>query len=137
VLRVWYQISYKKKVGEVYIHEDELDPYLRTSDAGMAHVVPMHAADAANFFRDSPCTLGDKKGSATATVLVTGRWRGYRVNNRTYVPLMGCSNMKEDVAKMTHSHFESEFHPWLSAMQLCEEKELPARQVQKTTLVRA
>lgn len=80
--------------------------------------------------------MGGKEGDLHHYVLVAGRWRSYNVNTRTCVPPMVCSNMSEDVANRTHSHVDFDFHPWLSAMQLCEEEELLARQVQKTTLVR-
>jgi len=62
----------------------------------------MHAADAAKFFRDSPYTLGNKKGSFPTTVLVAGRWRGYNFNTRTCVPAMVCSRLTDDVSNGTH-----------------------------------
>lgn len=131
-----FQISQRKTVAEVVIHGEDLEPYLKTSDAGVAHVASLSAPDAASFFRDSPYAWGDKKGSSKTTVLIAGRWKGYDVNTRTCVPPMVCSRMSADVANKAHSQVDFDSPSWLSAMKLCEEDELPARQVEKTTLVR-
>lgn len=129
-----YRISQRKTVAEVVIHGEDLEPYLKTSDAGVAHVASLSAPDAASFFRDSPYAWGDKKGSSKTTVLIAGRWKGYDVNTRTCVPPMVCSRMSADVANKAHSQVDFDSPSWLSAMKLCEEDELPARQVEKTTL---
>ncbi|KAK1859807.1 hypothetical protein I4F81_002401 [Pyropia yezoensis] len=129
-----YRITRKKTVEEVVIHGEELDPSLKTSEAGGAHVVSLNAPDAASFFRDSPYAWGDKKGCSKTTILVSGRWRSYDVNTRACVPPMVCSRMPADVANKSHSEVEFETPSWLSATKLCMEDETPARQVERTTL---
>lgn len=130
-----FQITRKKTVEEVVIHGEELDPSLKTSEAGGAHVVSLNAPDAASFFRDSPYAWGDKKGCSKTTILVSGRWRSYDVNTRACVPPMVFSRMPADVANKSHLEVDFESPSWLSAMKLCEEDETPARQVERTTLV--
>lgn len=125
----------KKTVEEVIFHGKEHDPYLKTGDAGVAHVVSLSAPDADFFFRNSPYARGDKKGCSKTTMLISGRWRSYDVNTRTCVPPMVCCRIRADVAHKSHSEVDFDSLLWLSAMKLCEEDETPARQVAKTTLV--
>lgn len=129
------QISKKKTVEELVMHGDDLEPYLRTSDGGIAHVVNLKAVDAATFFRDSPYSWGDPKGSSKTTVCVAGRWRRYEVNTRTCSPPMVCARMSADVASAHHTKVDFDDPIWFNAMRICELDGDAESQVYKTTLV--
>jgi len=123
-------------VGEVVIHGDELTPYLRTSEDGVAHVVSMPLSRASMHFRDSPYTWGDPKGSSNTSMCMAGRWRPYQMKAHGCVPPLVCSRMRSEVAGMKHTEVDYDNPTWLTAMQLCEESETPEQQTRKTTLVR-
>jgi len=118
------------------MHDDEMAPYLRTSDAGVAHVVTMSHASAKMHFRDSPYTWGAPRGFSDTSLCLDGRWRPYEMRSHGCIPPLVCSRMRSEVANMEHTEVNFEHPTWLKAMLLCEEEELPEQQAHKTTLVR-
>lgn len=128
-------ITQRKAVEEVIFHGDDLEPYLKTSHAGIAHVFDLNAADATTFYRDSPYSWGDLKGSAKSTVCISGRWRRYEGSSRSCTPPMVCSRMSSDIASAQHTHVNFDDPTWVNAMQLCEQEGDAERQVYLTTLV--
>lgn len=110
----------KKTVKELVMHGDDLKPYLRTSDGGIAHAVNLKAVNAATFFRDSPSSWGDPKGSSKSTVCVAGRWRRYEANTRTCSPPMLCVRTSAEIASAHHSKVDFDDPIWVSAMRICK-----------------